>query len=250
MKLARTVADQLSLRLFDPSYLDHKIGQCPAFFQNKPAQSDFPPPKLSRICPKLPKWPERHTHNFPKRRVRTPFGLSLWRLRETSMNTLVRVMFLFIILRNWISEGVWVIQLGTTTGTEESTPRKRSLWPTIILLRINLDHRFYTPSPPDFLCIFSPTQCRQHTINSTVSKHVHASSRTHPSTPTSSISSTLLISAFEWRGLTAFARRNNACVFRKIIYVTLFWNLWCLQNILELRLSSESPNHIYSHLQK
>jgi len=40
-----------------------------------------------------------------------------------------------------------------------------------------------------------------------------------------------------WRGLTAFARRTKAFVFRKIIYVTFFWNLWFLQNILELRLS-------------
>ena len=29
----------------------------------------------------------------------------------------------------------------------------------------------------------------------------------------------------EWRGLTAFATSNKACVFRKIIHVTWFWNL-------------------------
>jgi len=46
----------------------------------------------------------------------------------------------------------------------------------------------------------------------------------------------------EWRGLTVFARRSKACVFRNIIYVTLFWNLEFLQNILELRLSLEIPS--------
>jgi len=41
----------------------------------------------------------------------------------------------------------------------------------------------------------------------------------------------------QWRGLTAFARRNKACIFRKIIYVTLFWNRIFSQNNLELGLS-------------
>jgi len=52
----------------------------------------------------------------------------------------------------------------------------------------------------------------------------------------------------EWRGLTAFARRNKACVFRETIYVTLFWDFEFLQNILELRLSPEIPNQIDWHL--
>ena len=52
----------------------------------------------------------------------------------------------------------------------------------------------------------------------------------------------------EWRGLTACARRNIACISREIIDVTLFWNLWFLQNILELRLSPEIPSLIDWHL--
>jgi len=36
----------------------------------------------------------------------------------------------------------------------------------------------------------------------------------------------------EWRGFTAFARRNNACVFRKLIYDIFPWNLSFLKHIL------------------
>jgi len=52
----------------------------------------------------------------------------------------------------------------------------------------------------------------------------------------------------EWRGLTAFARRNKACVFRKILDVTLFWNLKNFRNILDLRLSPEISSQMYLHL--
>jgi len=52
----------------------------------------------------------------------------------------------------------------------------------------------------------------------------------------------------EWRGLSAFARCNKACVFRKIIYVTLSWNLQFLQNIPELGLRPEIFTQIDWHL--
>ena len=51
-------------------------------------------------------------------------------------------------------------------------------------------------------------------------------------------------SRVEWRGLTAFAMRSKACVFRKIVHVTLCWNLQFLQNILELRVSPEIHSQI------
>ena len=52
----------------------------------------------------------------------------------------------------------------------------------------------------------------------------------------------------EWRGLTACAMRTKACVFRKLIQITLSWNFLFLQNILKLRLSPEIPTQIDWHL--
>ena len=49
-------------------------------------------------------------------------------------------------------------------------------------------------------------------------------------------------------GLTACATCDKACVYRKIIHVTLFWNLKFLQNILELWLSPWIPTQIDLHL--
>jgi len=58
----------------------------------------------------------------------------------------------------------------------------------------------------------------------------------------------LMYPRVQCRGLTPFARRNRACVFRKLIRVTLSWNLEFLQNILELRLTPEIPSQIDWHL--
>ena len=58
----------------------------------------------------------------------------------------------------------------------------------------------------------------------------------------------LMYPRVQCRGLTPFARRNRACVFRKLIQVTLYWNLEFLQNILELRLSPEILTQIDWHL--
>ena len=48
----------------------------------------------------------------------------------------------------------------------------------------------------------------------------------------------------EWRGLTTFAERNKACIFRKLFQAILSWNLSFLQNILELGLSPKTPTQI------
>jgi len=52
----------------------------------------------------------------------------------------------------------------------------------------------------------------------------------------------------EWSEFTAFDMLNKACVFRKIIYVTLSWNVKFPQNILELRLSPKIHSQSYLHL--